>query len=430
MTDGEGTAGVVRYSRPYLRYALGVLVVVYAFNFIDRQIIVILQESIKHDMGLTDGQLGLLSGLSFAIFYSALGLPIARLADRVNRRNVIAVSVAIWSLMTVASGLARSYGQLLAARIGVAIGEAGGSPPAHAIISDYFPPRERGRALSIYSTGVYIGILFGFMAGGWMDVTFGWRTALLIVGVPGLLVALVVRFTIREPARGHSEGTAGAHQAPPLRTTLTMLWRLASFRYLALAAGFTTFVSYGTGNFGPSFLARSHHLGTVEIGILLGLIGGLGGIAGTYLGGYLGDRAGVRDMRWYLWIPAIALTIALPLRITAYLVPDLRIVYPLLGGTELLFMTYLGPSIAVSHALVTPSLRAFISSILFFTFSLIGLGLGPLFTGLVSDQLSGRFGPDALRWAMAINCLAWIPAIGLYLRAAAALPGDLTRRTA
>lgn len=417
-----------QYSRPYLRYALALLVTVYTFNFIDRQILVILQESIKKDMGLSDGQLGLLSGFSFAIFYATLGLPIARLADRGIRRDVIAWAVAIWSLMTAASGVVRSFGQLLAARIGVAIGEAGGSPPAHAIISDYFPAGERGRALSIYSTGVYLGILFGFVAGGWINQTFGWRAAFLVVGAPGLVVALLVRLTIREPPRGHSEGGAGNHSAPPLRETLALLWRLKSFRYLALACGFTAFVLYGAGNFAPSFLARSHHLRSGEIGTVLGLVAGVGGITGTYLGGHIGDRAGARDMRWYLWIPALALTLALPLRITAYAIGDVRVVYGLLGSAELLALTYLGPSIAVAHALVSPAMRAFVSSILFFALSLIGLGLGPLFTGLVSDQLAGRFGPDGLRWAMAITCLAWIPAIGFYLRATATLRGDLARR--
>jgi predicted MFS family arabinose efflux permease len=412
-------------SRAYLRYALGLLVAVYTFNFIDRQILVILQESIKQEMGLSDGQLGLLSGFSFAIFYATLGIPIARVADQGIRRNVIAWAIAVWSVMTVICGLARSYAQLLVARIGVAIGEAGGSPPAHAMISDYFPPRERGRALAIYSTGVYLGILFGFLAGGWLNEFFGWRVAFMVVGVPGLLVAALVRLTLTEPRRGESEGHRAAEPAPPLRDSLKTLWNLRSFRYLGLAFGFTAFVTYGNGNFGPSFLARTFQLSSGEIGTVLGLFGGLGGMAGTYLGGFLGDRLGGRDIRWYLWVPAIALLIAIPLRLAAYLVDDLRLVYPLLASTELLFLTFLAPSLAVAHALVAPALRAFTSSILFFGLSVIGLGMGPTFAGFLSDQLTPSFGIDGLRWSMAITSLAALPAAGLYLMAAARVRGDL-----
>ncbi len=222
--------GPPEYSRGYLRYALGLLVVVYTFNFIDRQILVILQESIKQEMGLSDGQLGLLSGFTFAIFYVTLGLPIARIADRGVRRNVIAWSVGFWSLMTALAGLVRSFPQLVAVRIGVGIGEAGGCPPAHALISDNFPPRQRGRALSIYSLGVYLGVLFGFVAGGWLNQFFGWRTAFMVVGLPGLLVALLVRFTIREPRRGQSDPGGPTTAAPPLREALATLWALRSFR--------------------------------------------------------------------------------------------------------------------------------------------------------------------------------------------------------
>ena len=426
--DAVGGAEV-GYSRGYLRYALAVLTVVYTFNFIDRQILVILQESIKQDMGLSDAQLGILSGFTFAIFYVTLGLPIARFADRGVRRNVIAVAVALWSLMTGISGVVRSYGQLLAARIGVGIGEAGGSPPAHAMISDYFPIAERGRALSVYSTGVYIGIMFGYLAGGWINQALGWRMAFFLVGAPGLLLALVVRFTLREPPRGYSEERVKAYTLPPLRDTMALLWGLKSFRYLSLATGFTAFVGYGAGNFAPSFLARSHHLSTGQIGTALGIFAGLGGLTGTYLGGHFGDRFGVRDKRWYLWLPAIAITIALPIRMLAYTASDIRIVYLLIAVGELLYMTYLGPAIAVSHALVSPALRALISSILFFVLNLIGLGLGPLFVGLTSDLLTARFGSEALRWSLVITCLAWIPAIGLYLMAATTLRQDLARRT-
>jgi predicted MFS family arabinose efflux permease len=343
---------------------------------------------------------------------------------------VIAVAVALWSVMTVLAGMARTYGQLLTARIGVAIGEAGGSPPAHALISDYFVPKERGRALATYSIGVYLGILFGYLAGGWLNQFFGWRVAFMIVGLPGLLVAALVRLTIREPARGHSEGMTGSAPPPSFRESVAILWRLPSFRWLALAVGFTSLVTYGTGNFAPSFLARSHQLSSGEIGTVLGLMGGLGGMAGTYLGGLFGDRLSARDVRWYLWVPALALLLAAPLRVLAYWADDTRAVFPLLAGTELLYLMYLAPSIAVAHALVAPSLRAFTSSILFFALSLIGLGGGPPLTGYLSDLLAPRLGTDGLRVALAVTSLASLPAAGFYLLAARRVRRDLEVRSA
>ena len=425
MTAKQEPAPAIPYSRAYLRYALGLLTVVYAFNFLDRQILVILQESIKKEMGLSDSALGLLSGFSFAIFYVTAGLPIAWMADRGVRRNVVAGAVTIWSLMTAVSGMARNFWQLLAARIGVGIGEAGGSPPIHAIISDYFPFAQRGRALAVYSTGIYIGVLAGYLIGGWVNQLFGWRAAFFVVGAPGLVVALLVRLTIREPQRGQSDAVVATGPPPSLRESATLIWGLRSFRWLTLAAGLTAFVTYATGNFSPSFLSRSHHLQSGEIGTALALIVGLGGITGTYLGGYLTDRLGLRDRRWYLWVPAIALTIALPLRVLAFMVGSLPLCFLLWIPTEICYTTFLAPSIAIAHAMVPAALRAFISSILFFVLNLIGLGAGPLFTGWVSDLLTPRFGPEALRWSMVITCLAWIPAVCCYLLAAGNLRKDL-----
>ncbi|MDB9948865.1 MFS transporter, partial [Porticoccaceae bacterium] len=195
-------------SNGYRRYVLVLLTLVYALNFIDRQILVILQESIKVDMDLSDSQLGLLTGFAFAIFYVSVGIPIARWADVGNRRNIVSLAIAVWSGMTALSGFTQNFWQLLMARIGVGVGEAGGSPPSHSMISDYYPVEQRGSALSFYSTGVYLGILFGFLIGGWINSEFGWRTAFFVVGVPGFLVALLVRFTIREPVRGGLEGRA------------------------------------------------------------------------------------------------------------------------------------------------------------------------------------------------------------------------------
>ena len=280
MNENESAANAPA-SGGYKNYVLSLLMVVYIFNFIDRQILVILQESIKADMGLSDSQLALLSGFSFAIFYVTCGIPIARWADRANRRNIVAASLTVWSLMTAVCGLVGNYWQLLLARIGVGIGEAGASPPSHSIISDYFPFESRGRALSIYSMGIYIGILFGFLAGGWLNEFFGWRVAFLVVGLPGVLLAVVVRLTLREPTRGMSDPEP-YHQPEqvPMLSAVRSLWAMRSFRYASLGCAFNAFVGYGSLNFMPSFAIRVHQMPVGEVGTYLSLIVGFGGAIG------------------------------------------------------------------------------------------------------------------------------------------------------
>ena len=281
--------------KAYRNYVLLLLMVVYIFNFIDRQILVILQESIKAELGLSDQQLGLLSGFTFAVFYVVCGIPIARLADRYNRVNIVSASLAIWSAMTAISGLATNFVQLLAARIGVGVGEAGASPPSHSIISDYFPHEERGRALSIYSVGIYIGILIGFLAGGWINQYFGWRIAFMVVGAPGILLAVVVKLTLREPLRGQLD--AGNHESLPdgqFFADVKRIWSLRSFRYSALGAGLNAFLGYGALNFMPSFAIRIYEIPVGLVGTWLALIVGLAGGVGVYAGGYLSDHLGKR----------------------------------------------------------------------------------------------------------------------------------------
>jgi predicted MFS family arabinose efflux permease len=417
-----------RVPEPGARYALVMLTIAYAFNFIDRQILVILQEPIKQDMRLSDAQLGLLSGFSFALVYITAGIPIAYWADRGNRRNIVALAVAIWSGMTALSAAVLSYPQLLLARIGVGIGEAGGSPPAHAMISDYYPPEERATALSIYSTGLHAGVLIGFLAGGFVSQVFGWRAAFLVVGLPGILFAIVFAFSVREPERGRWESREQAHYAPTLGETVRLLSRYRSFWYLAAGAGLTAFAGYGNGNFTPSFLMRSHGLEVASVGVLLAIFGGGGGMLGTLLGGSLADRFGTADMRWYLWIPAIAGAAALPLAIPYLLLGNTTVVIGLLLVVTILINTYLGPCLAVAHALVPPAMRALASAILFFVLNLIGLGLGPLTAGVLSDLFTGIYGADGLRYAMLV--VAAIASVGvlMFVLAARSLPSDLAKR--
>jgi len=422
----EANADAATPSKSYRRYVLVVLTLVYSLNFIDRQILVILQESIKVDMDLSDSQLGLLTGFAFAIFYVSVGIPIARWADIGNRRNIVSLAIAVWSGMTALSGLTQNFWQLLMARIGVGVGEAGGSPPSHSIISDYYPPEQRGSALSFYSTGVYLGILFGFLIGGWINSQFGWRASFFVVGIPGFLVALLVRLTIREPVRGGLDGRA--LEAPAtFGETLRTLREFGSFRLFAIAAGLNAFSSYGIGNFMPSFLIRSHDFTSMQVGTSLALITGIGGAMGTYFGGVLADRYGANDKRWYLWIAAIPGACSVPLMLSAVFVADPRLTLACLFFATMLGAFYLGPTIAISHNLVSPSMRAMASAILFFILNLIGLGMGPLVVGMISDALAPAYGSESLRYSLGIVSLINLVSATLFILAARKLLSDLRK---
>jgi MFS family permease len=415
-------------SKGYRRYVLFLLTIVYALNFVDRQILVILQESIKADMLLSDAQLGLLTGFAFAIFYVSVGIPIARWADVGNRKNIVAGAIAVWSGMTALSGLTQNFYQLLLARIGVGVGEAGGSPPSHSILSDYYPAKERGRAMSIYSTGVYLGILIGFIVGGWVNEHYGWRIAFFAVGLPGLLVALVVKFTLREPIRGISDGVE-IKTSVTFKETISTLWGLKSFRFFALGSGLTAFCSYGIGNFLPSFLIRSHGFETTQVGISLAITAGLGGIIGTYAGGHFADKLGLKDIRWYLWVPAIPAIFGPALIATAMFLDDSTQALSLLFISTVFGALYLGPVIAITHTLVSPSMRAMSSAVLFFVLNLIGLGCGPLVVGLISDALTPSLGSgDALRYSIAGVSFVGLLSMLAFYRAAKYLPGDLAKQ--
>ncbi|MDG1495249.1 MAG: MFS transporter [Porticoccaceae bacterium] len=420
--DNENTATPV--SNGYRRYVLVLLTLVYALNFIDRQILVILQESIKVDMDLSDSQLGLLTGFAFAIFYVSVGIPIARWADVGNRRNIVSLAVAVWSGMTALSGFTQNFWQLLMARIGVGVGEAGGSPPSHSMISDYYPVEQRGSALSFYSTGVYLGILFGFLIGGWINSEFGWRVAFFVVGVPGFLVALLVRLTIREPVRGGLEGRALEVPAT-FGETLRTLRGFGSFKLFAIGAGLNAFSSYGIGNFTPSFLIRSHGFSSLEVGTSLALITGIGGALGTYMGGVLADRFGANDKRWYLWIAAIPGALSVPLMFTAVFIGDPQWALGFLFFATMLGAFYLGPTIAISHTMVSPSMRAMASAILFFILNLIGLGLGPLVVGMLSDLLAPTYGSESLRYALGMVSFVNLISATFFVLAARKLLADL-----
>ena len=411
--------------RPHL--ALFLLTVVYAFNFIDRQILVILQEPIKQDMGLSDTQLGLLSGFSFALVYVLAGIPIAYLADRGNRRNIIAIALTVWSGMTAISGLAQNYTHLLLARIGVGLGEAGGSPPSHSMISDYYAPEHRGKAMSFYSTGIYIGILFGFALGGILADELGWRMAFFVVGIPGVLFAGVLMLLLKEPVRGSWDAGADKTAKASFKETLTFLMTRKSFWYAALGTAMMSYKSYGNGNFMPSFLYRLHDMSLSEIGFTLALVSGVAGAVGTFMGGVVADKLGAKDKRWYLWTPMWGAIIALPLGIYVLLTLNTQSLIIALVLSTVTSTLYLGPCIAISHALVPPHMRAMTSAVLFFILNMIGLGLGPLLTGLLSDWFTAQHGVVGLRYAMLSSYFLGSSAIILFFIAGRHLLNDLAQ---
>lgn len=417
------------------RYVLGVLVVTYTFNFIDRQILGILVEPIKRDLGVSDTAMGLLTGLAFAVFYTFMGIPIARIADRTNRRNLIAAALAVWSLFTALQGFAQNFIQLLLFRIGVGVGEAGCSPPSHSMLADYYPPERRATALGIYALGIPFGVLFGFFVGGWMEEFFGWRWAFVVVGIPGLLLALLVRFTVREPRRGMSEAIQPAADAPPavqppVKEVIAYLLARRSFIHMAIGGGVTAFVGYGLITFAAAFFTRSHGMSSGELGTYLGLIFGIPGGIGIALGGRLADHFGARDPRWYLWVVAVGLLMLIPFALAAYLVQSAGLALLLLVIPVMLGNFYQATTFAQTQTLVGVRMRSVAAAILLFVLNMIGLACGPSVVGILSDWLAPNYGDESLRWALFLCTFANFWAAFHYWRAGVHFPKDRARAEA
>jgi MFS family permease len=412
----------------YSWYVLGVLFLVYVFNFIDRQLISILLEPIKEDLGASDTAMGFLSGLAFALFYCIAGLPIARWADRGTRRSIIALGLLTWSVMTAASGLARNFLQLALARVGVGVGEAAGSPPAHSLVSDYFPPERRATALAIYSMGIYAGIMIGFVAGGWLEHFFDWRTAFIVVGLPGIALAVLLRFTVREPPRGQMESGPVDTGTDSVGDVLRFLLSRKSFVYLQIGGSFHAFAAYGLVIWVPPFLARVHGMEGHEIGSWVGPIAGIGGAVGAFFGGVLADRLGRRDLRWYLWVPAVAVVLAVPFTLLFLLLGDLIPALLCYIPHTVLGATYSGPTHAMTQAIVKVRMRAIAVAVHMFLVSLIGLGAGPQVIGILSDLFRDEFGEGSIRYAMLIIAVTDLFCAVFYLLAARTLRDDIARR--
>ena len=394
-------------ARWYRHYVLGLLFLSYAVNVMDRSsVLAVTLQSIKAEFGASDTQLGLLTGIAFAVFFSTFGIPIAALADRTSRRNVLAISIAAWSAMTALCGMAVNFTMLFATRIGTAIGEAGGTPPSHSLISDYFRKNERGRAFAIFALGVPFGTALGTFVAGQVLQAYGWRATFMLVGLPGLLVAALVALTIKEPPRGMSdhEGTlpqTGA--APGLVETLTVLWRRPSFRHLCVASALHAVVWYASSAFSAAFLIRSHQMPAAAAANWLSLFAVFGGL-GLLVGGYLSDWLSIRtnDKRWYLFVPAIATLGMVPFQLITYLSDGLTPTLQAFAGMMLLSAVFFGPSITMTQALATLRMRSVASSLMLFVQTMIGYGLGPLLAGYLSDRLAPAYGAQSLRYALAL----------------------------
>ena len=394
----------------YRRYVLGLLLLTFTVNYIDRQILAILLPSIKADLNLSDTQLGFLAGTAFAVFYAVMGIPMGRLTDHVNRRSMIALVLVGWSVMTALCGMAQNFVQLITARIGVAVGEAGYTPASHSIISDYFPPEQRAMALSIFSSGISLGVLFGFLAGGWINEFFNWRVAFIAVGLPGVILAVVIRLTMREPQRGQAEGLADSGAVPTFRTVASHLWQRHAYRHFIAGGALTGFAYFSILQWMPSYLDRAYGMGSSEIGSWLAPIMGLGGGAGALFGGRLVDTLSRRDERWYMWQPASAALLAAPLTLVTFLQSDPRAMLLCLAFPVFLFAVHLGPMASAMQGFSAVRMRGVTVSVSLFITNILSLGLGPQVVGIVSDLLTPRFGADGLRYAIpcvAVFALVW-----------------------
>lgn len=409
-------------------YLLALLTLAYAFAHIDRSIVSVLLPSIKHEFGVSDTALAFLSGLAFVIFFILLGIPIAVWADKGSRRNIIALSIALWSAMTALCGAAASFVQLVLARIGVGVGEAGLTPATYSILSDLFPPKERGFAMGIYSSGVYIGLLLGLSMGGYIAQHLGWRETFVIAGLPGLAVATLLRLTISEPRRGHRDDSLSEIDGyPKFGEVLRYLWQTRAARYTFLGIAFCAMSTQTQAMWLPSFLVRSHHLSITIAGVMMGTAAGIGGAIGTIGGGRFSDFLGARDERWRLWIVTVAMLLAPVCFLSVLFVRNIAVLAITMTLGALFSAVHLAPTSAVIQNLTPLRMRARASALAIFMINLLGLGAGPLIVGRLSDHLRPAFGDDSLRYALTPVILFALVSAAIYFLAGKRLGEHATR---
>jgi MFS family permease len=413
-------------SGPSMRryYVLGLLTVIYAMNFLDRTIFNVLIEPIKKEFALSDTAMGLLAGFGFVLFYSLLGLPIARMADRFNRRNIVASAFAFWSAMTFLCGAASSVATLAMARIGVGIGEAAGTPASQSMVADLFDKDERPRALGVYAVGTYLGVFLGYFIGGYVNQHHGWRMAFFAAGLPGIALAAVLWLTVSEPKRGAMTET---FVAEPIGPTLGFLASQRSFVIVLIGFCLTTYTNYATSAWILPFLARVHHLSSAEIGTYAGTFKGLFGMAGTLVGGLVVAQISRRDDRWKLWAPAITSGLAGPVFALCMLTSNFTTMVAALALTSFLLGFHLGPIFAIAQTVARPSMRALASAIVLLTATCFGQGIGPLVVGIINDALKNDYGASAVRYSLLSAAVTTTLGALLFVWAARSIGGDIKR---
>jgi len=411
-------------SRAYRAYVLVVLIVVYTFNFMDRQIVGILAVPIKADLLLTDSQLGLMGGLAFALFYTSLGIPVARLADRVSRTGIMTCALALWSAMTAACGLAHSFVQLFLARLGVGVGEAGGVAPAYSLICDYFPRRERARALGVYSFGIPIGSASGIVAGGLIASLVSWRVAFFAVGLAGILITPIFRLTVREPTRGIFDSVSAPRSHATFGEIFAVLLRKPSFWGISLGAAASSMMGYGLFFWIPSFLVRSFGMGLLQASLGFGALVLIGGLLGIWMGGVIADRFGERHKSAYALVPAIAFLATVPFYVVGVLSTTLWVSIAVMLVPIALGLAWLGPILAAVQHLVPANMRSTASAIFLFINNLIGIGVGTTLIGALSDAMHVRFGADSLRYAILAGTGFYLVAALFFVLASRRLEND------
>jgi MFS family permease len=418
----------MKVSRGHAHYALGLLTVTYVFNFLDRQLLAILVEPIKAEFGASDTAMGLLYGFAFALFYATLAIPVAALADRSVRRNILAIAAGTWSLATVLCGFVGSFWQLLIVRIGVAVGEAGGVPPSQSMVVDYYEPDKRATAMAIFSSATFIGTLLALVGGAYIAQTFSWRMAFIVVGAPGLLLALLIRFTIQEPPRGaFDRGGITEPTSTNVLQAIAGMWRLAAMRYTILGCSFAAMAGYGIGYWTPSFLIRVYDLSLVEAGAMVGLVGASIGLVGSLFGGWLCDRLSRNNQNWRLLVPVASLVLSLPLMSLFFIWPEEQVfqlgefrvphAVAIYAAAGFVGSWWAAPTYVAVQALVPPGQRTLACAVLLLFMNLIGFGLGPVLVGAISDYLSPVYGKAAIRYGLLIAMVTYVAGAICYLLA-------------
>ena len=423
----DDAKGVAPASRAAAIYALVMLTVIYALNFLDRTVITILIDPIKRDYHLSDKAMGFISGFGFVIFYSMLAAPVARWADRGNRRSIITWGLVVWSGMTALAGIARNALQLTLSRFGVGVGEAAGTAPSSSMISDFFVGGRRSTAMAVYQLGPVIGGSLGAFVGGWVNQRYGWHHAFLVAGIPGLVAALIFRATVREPARGSSEHKRVDVSQGNLRETLRFMLGQRCYMILLIGFCFTTFTQFGFGTWTAPFLGRIHHLSSKDIGTFLGTIRFWAGLSGTLIGGYLSDWTGRRNVRWRIYVSAICSILAFPgvlLFVLSHSLFWCAVGFAIVSTAS---PVHVGPIVAVSHSVVKVGMRAFATSVMYLISELIGLGLGPFLIGVFNDHYSQRLGVSVIRYSMSTAAFTTLIGGLLFCVAARSLERDMAR---